>query len=90
MFQDSTFARTFVNTMIYGFGCSILDVGLGLGLALFLNQRFPGHNIVRTIIYLPVLISGLVGYIMYFIFQYSHGALSDILAAFGSMRSLWP
>jgi len=90
MFQDKTFMRTFLNTLIYGFGSSMVDVCLGLALAVFLNQRFPGHNIVRTVLYLPVLISGLVmGYIMYFIFQYSHGALNDIMMALGLPKTDW-
>ena len=90
MLNDVVFQRSFQNTLIYGFGSSLIDVVFGLLLALFLNQRFPGGNIVRTIIYLPVLISGLVmGYIMYFIFQYSHGALNDAMQWMGLPMVDW-
>ncbi|MBQ9198465.1 MAG: sugar ABC transporter permease [Clostridia bacterium] len=90
MFSDSVFKKSFENTLIYGFGSSLIDVVFGLMLALFLNQRFPGGNLVRAIIYLPVLISGLVmGYIMYFIFQYSHGALNDVMLLAGAPMVDW-
>ena len=55
-----------------------------------MDAKFPGRNLTRTVIYLPVLISGLVmGYIMYFMFQYSHGALNDILLLFGLEAVDW-
>lgn len=82
--EDKTFFRTLCNTMVYGFGSTLIDCVLGLFLAIFLNMKFPGRNFVRTVIYLPVLISNLImGYVMYFIFQYDHGALNEILNAFG-------
>lgn len=82
--SDKSFFQALCNTMIYGFGSTLLDCVLGLFFAVFLNQKFPGRNFVRTVIYLPVLISNLiVGYTMYFIFQYDHGALNEILNAFG-------
>jgi len=90
MFGSGTFHSILLNTVIYGFGSTIIDCALGLALALFLNMDFPGRNIVRTIIYLPVLISNLVmGYVMYFIFQYNHGALNDILLFFGMQPIDW-
>lgn len=55
---------------------------LGLGYALFLNTKFKGRSLVRTIIYMPVMIAPLImGYIMYFFFQYDGGAVNDILTA---------
>ncbi len=87
MFTDAGFYRTLGNTMVYGFASTVLNGILGLALAVFLNHDFPGRDLVRTIVYLPVLISNLImGYVMYFIFQYDHGALNDLLALFGA----WP
>lgn len=90
MLSDDVLVKTIGNTMIYGFASTLIDVGLGLALAVFLNADFPGRNFVRAVIYLPVLISNLVmGYIMYFIFQYSHGALNDIVMMFGGTPVDW-
>lgn len=90
MFTNKSFYRTLGNTMIYGFVSTILNGILGLALAIFLNHEFPGRDLVRTIIYLPVLISNLImGYVMYFIFQYDHGALNELLALFGQAPVDW-
>lgn len=90
MFTNKSFYRTLGNTMIYGFVSTILNGILGLALAIFLNHEFPGRDLVRTIIYLPVLISNLImGYVMYFIFQYDHGALNELLAIFGRAPVDW-
>ena len=90
MFTDAGFYRTLGNTMVYGFASTVLNGILGLALAVFLNHDFPGRDLVRTIVYLPVLISNLImGYVMYFIFQYDHGALNDLLALFGAGPVDW-
>ncbi|WP_067143148.1 carbohydrate ABC transporter permease [Oceanivirga salmonicida] len=71
------------NTLIYGLGSTILQQILGLGYALFLNSDFRGRNFVRTVIYLPVMISGLImGYMWYFIFKYD-GTLAELFSIFG-------
>lgn len=90
MLSDKNFLRSWGNTVVYGFVSTTLDCVFGLALAIFLNHEFPGRNIVRTIVYLPVLISNLImGYVMYFIFQYSHGALNDLIAIFGFAPVDW-
>ncbi len=90
MFTDAGFYRTLGNTMVYGFASTVLNGILGLALAVFLNHDFPGRDLVRTIVYMPVLISNLImGYVMYFIFQYDHGALNDLLALFGAGPVDW-
>ena len=83
LFRDENFKMAFLNTILYGFGSTILQNVLGLALALFLNTKFAGHKVVRTIVYLPVMISGLImGYIMYFVVQ-NTGAINEILGWFG-------
>ena len=53
-------------------------------MALFLYSKFKGRGIVRTVIYMPAMVSGLVmGYIMYFFFQYKGGVVNDIMAMLG-------
>ena len=76
LLSDKYFKSSFWNTMLYGFGSALLQNVFGLALALFLNSKFKIRNAVRTIIYLPVMISGLLmGYIMYFFFQLNHGVI---------------
>lgn len=80
MLKDPNVWRAFLNTLIYGLGSAIIQNVLGIALALFLNQNFKGKSVLRAIIYLPVMISPLImGYIMYFFFNYSRGALNDVL-----------
>ena len=82
LFQDANVKTALVNTLIYGVMSTLIQNILGLGYALFLNTKFKGRSLVRTIIYMPVMIAPLImGYIMYFFFQYDGGAVNDILIA---------
>lgn len=84
MFKDKVFLSSLRNTLIYGFGCTFLQQVIGLSMAMFLNTKFKGRGIIRTVIYMPAMVSGLVmGYIMYFFFQYKGGVVNDIMAIFG-------
>lgn len=90
LIKDENFRTAFFNTLLYGFGCTILQNIFGLLFALFLNSKFKGRSIVRTVIYLPAIISGLVmGYIMYFFFQYKNGVVNEILSLFGIVGNDW-
>ena len=40
LFKDENFKMAFLNTILYGFGSTILQNVLGLALALFLNTKF--------------------------------------------------
>lgn len=84
LFQDANVKTAFVNTLIYGVVSTIIQNILGLAYALFLNMNFKCRTVVRTIIYMPVMIAPLImGYIMYFFFQYDGGAINDILIWLG-------
>lgn len=84
LFQDANVRTALVNTLVYGIASTIIQNILGLAYALFLNTKFKGRSIVRTVIYMPVMIAPLImGYIMYFLFQYDGGALNDIIMLLG-------
>lgn len=83
MLTDGNFHTALKNTLVYGFGCAFLQNFFALIFAVFLNTRFRGHSAVRTVIYLPVMISGLImGYIISFFVQYRGGVLNEILGWF--------
>lgn len=90
LFKDSNFLISFRNTIIYGFGSTLLQNLLGLAYAVFLNSRFKGHSIVRTFIYMPVMISSLImGYIIYFFVMYNRGVFNEIIGVFGMTAVDW-
>ncbi|GGG59577.1 carbohydrate ABC transporter permease [Paenibacillus radicis (ex Gao et al. 2016)] len=90
MLTDKKIFITLKNTLIYGFGSTIFQNLLGLIYALFLDQKLRGVGLVRTIVYLPVIISPLImGYIWYFFFQYDGGAINDIRILFHMAPSDW-
>lgn len=87
---DPDMLRTIVNTFIYGCGSTLLQNILGLSYALFLDQNIRGKGLVRTIVYLPIIISPLImGYISYFFFQYDGGAANDVLHVLGRAAVDW-
>ncbi len=89
-FTDSIFWRSFANTMIYGFGSAILQNILGLGAALFINQKFKGRNLLRAVLYMPIMISAfLMGQIVYYIFQFDGGVLNEMLGWVGIDPIYW-
>lgn len=83
MGKDPAFWISFRNTILYGFGSTLFQQILGLLIAIFVNLDFKGRNVIRTLVYLPAMMSGLVmGYIQYFIFQYDQGVLNEIISWF--------
>ncbi|MCI1217401.1 carbohydrate ABC transporter permease [Bifidobacterium crudilactis] len=90
MFKDHNFATVLVNTLIYGVGSTIVQQVIGLALALLLNTKIKGRNIMRAVIYLPALVSAVImGTMYYFVFQYQQGALNTMMVALGLPRVVW-
>lgn len=90
MFTDNKFRVALKNTFIYGVVGTILQTIIGFVYALFLNNKFVGRTLTRTIIYMPVMIAHiLIGYIWYFMVQYDRGAINDILTLFGMNQIDW-
>ncbi|MDO5677915.1 MAG: sugar ABC transporter permease [Propionibacteriaceae bacterium] len=90
LLEDPNFATAMLNTFIFGVGSTIIQQVMGLFLAVLLDRTSRVTNAVRSIIYLPVLISPVVmGAFYYLVFRYNQGALNDALAAFGVAPVSW-
>ncbi len=90
MFQDKMFYTALKNTVIYGVGSTTLQTIIGISYALLLQRKFRGQTLARVIIYLPAMVASLImGYISYFLVQYNHGAINDIVMLFGKEPVDW-
>lgn len=54
--EDSIFITAIFNTIIYTLFASIVKFGLGLYLALLLNERLPFKAIIRSIVLIPFIV----------------------------------
>ncbi len=90
LFKDKVFWRSMVNTLIYGFGSTLLQNIFGLSAAIFLNKKFKGRNLVRLILYMPIMIAGVImGAIQYYVFNFDNGVLNNLLNLFGIESVYW-
>ena len=90
MVTDPQVWTSFRNTLIYGFGSTLIQTILGLALAMLLSSKFFFRSGARTVIYLPAMVAQLIiGYIWYFIVTYERGALNDIILLFGGDKVDW-
>lgn len=79
-FKDSRAKNDVINTVLFAVGSAPLLNIFGFLYALLLDSKFRGKSIVRTIIYLPAVISPLImGYIWYFILQPQRGYLYSLI-----------
>ena len=60
MVNDPRFRIVVKNTVVFVIGSSIPTWIISLGLALVLARNFTGRNFVRTLYFLPVIVSGVV------------------------------
>ena len=90
MFKDKMFYTALKNTFFYGVGSTTIQTIVGVAYALLLQKRFHGQTLTRVIVYLPAMIASLImGYISYFLVQYNHGAINDIVMLFGKAPVDW-
>ncbi|MBG0744710.1 MAG: sugar ABC transporter permease [Cylindrospermopsis raciborskii KL1] len=80
MVGDSRFWESLRNTTIFTVVSVLLEVILGLNIALLLNQQILGRNIVRTVAILPwALPTAIIGLIWNWIFNDQFGVVNDLL-----------
>src|SRR5438270_10172073 len=56
LLNSPVFVQTVKNSFIYTGSATVFKLGLGLGLALVMNQAFPFKNIVRASVLLPYIV----------------------------------
>ncbi len=86
---DPVFLRGIVNNFFFALVVIPVQTGLGLALALLVNQGLRGQNFFRTMYFAPVVTSMVVvSYVWRFIFDVNNGLLNEMLAAisFGYMQ----
>jgi sn-glycerol 3-phosphate transport system permease protein len=73
------------NTLVFTIATVGISMALGLGLALLLDQKLKGRNLVRSVVFAPFVISGAaVGIAFQFVFDPQFGLVRDLLARVGA------
>jgi multiple sugar transport system permease protein len=88
---DAVFMRSLINTFTFAIFVVPIQAGLGLILALLINQRTAGVNIFRTIYFMPVVVSLVVVSILWrFIYDGQNGLLNNALSmiTFGGFQPM--
>ena len=84
LFHEKEFWNSFLRTIFYVAVTVGVQFVLGMAVALLLNKKFPGRNLMRGLIFLPWTIPTLiVAVIWMWIMQPQYGVLSYILRSLG-------
>jgi ABC-type sugar transport system permease subunit len=84
LIQDDRFLNSFKATMTFSLVSVILELVLGVAIALVLNQRFKGRGLVRGLIILPWAMPSIVNAAMWeWIYNADYGALNALLTQLG-------
>jgi len=88
MISDGRFWQSMWNTTVFTTASVLLELIIGMGVALVLNQSFRGRGIVRTISLLPwALPTALMGLAWAWIFNDQYGVVNDILRRLGVIET---
>lgn len=88
MAGDGRFWQSFWTTTVFTTVSVVLELLLGLGIALVLNQRFVGRSLVRTSAILPwALPTALISLAWAWIFNDQFGVVNDILLRLGLIKT---
>jgi multiple sugar transport system permease protein len=87
---SSFFQVVFLQSIGFTFVCLVLNLTLGLALALLLNHRFHGRGVIRTLFLLPMVTAPvLAGFNFRWIFNDRSGLANQLLVQFGGLPLAW-
>jgi multiple sugar transport system permease protein len=87
LIQDDRFGGSIVNTLVYTVVSVPLTMGLGLLIALLLNNRIRARGLFRTLFYLPVITPLVIAAIVWkWVYNGDYGLLNYYLLQVGVIR----
>jgi ABC-type sugar transport system permease subunit len=90
LFSSPDFGTILINTLVFTVGSVGLICGVGLVIAMLLNQPLRGRNIVRGVVFSPVMLSGAaIGIVWIYIFDPRYGLLDIPIRAMGFRSPNW-
>lgn len=76
-------------TAIFSLGIVVLNLALGLGLAVLLNRRFRGVTFFRTVFFSPVVVSVVAWTLVWGFLLQDNGGINALLGVFGIDGPNW-
>lgn len=90
LLRDPLFWESLRNTVVFTALTVPTSMALGLGCALLVNSALPGRLVYRSVIFLPMVISGVAtGILGLWMFDQYDGFVNKLLAAFGVQGPAW-
>lgn len=87
---DPAFWRSLGNTLLFTVATVPVELAAGLGLAVLMNSALPARGLFRTLLVLPMVISGVASaMIAVILFYESNGLVNKVLQAIGLDRIAW-
>jgi multiple sugar transport system permease protein len=88
--RDPLVWNALTQTSVFVVGAVALELGLGLLIALFLNQRLPGRRLLRAVALFPLMLTPVVlGITFRILFNYSYGIVNYALDRVGVEPVVW-
>lgn len=81
---NQVFQGALVNNLVIVVGSIVLQLPLGLALALLLNRKMWGQGLLRTIIFVPYVLAEVIAGVVWFqLLQPQYGVIDTVLGALG-------
>jgi multiple sugar transport system permease protein len=88
LWRDGRWWTALANTVVFTASSVVLELLLGVGIALLLHRRFRGRGVVRALVMLPwALPTAVMALAWAWIFNDSFGVLNDLLGRLGVLSS---
>jgi len=88
LFSDTYASGAIVRTVVFTLVSVFLEMCLGIGMALVLNERFKGRGFLRGVMILPWALPSVVNAVMWkWIFNGNYGAVNALLTQIGIIPS---
>ena len=90
LFTDPLALKSLLNTLLYVIAFVPTNLALALGIALLLNRRFAGMKLIRSVYFVPVVLSMVVTVSIFrFLYDYHYGPLNALLGTMGFEPVPW-